>query len=89
MTEDIIDTCIKKKVTLHDILHGFRVGREMGTDIMEVNLSQDLASVNQDSLFLVFLDLRESYDNMDCGWILKTFEGYGAGLRMRGIMEEF
>ena len=37
-----------------------------------------MASVDQEPLLLVFLDLMRSYDNLDRGQLLKTFEGYGA-----------
>ena len=47
----------------------------------------DLASVDQDPLSLVLLDLIKLYDNLDCGRLLKTLEGYGAGPKMRGIRE--
>ena len=87
--EAIIDTCINKAVKFHDFLHRFCAGRRTGTAIMELKLVQELASVDQDTLFLVFLDLRKEYDNLDHDQLLKTLEGYGAGPKMRGILEEF
>ena len=68
----VIDTRIKKAVTFHDVLHGFHIGRGMGTSIMELNIAQDLASVDQDPIFLVFLDLRKAYDNLDRGRLLQS-----------------
>ena len=50
--EAIIDTCIKKFKNVHDALHIFCAWRGMGTAIMELNIAQDLASVNQDPLLL-------------------------------------
>ena len=44
----------------------------MGTVILELKLAQELSRVNQDPLFLVFMDLRKTYYNMDRGRILKT-----------------
>ena len=87
--EAIIDTRIKKAMTLHDILHVFGTGRLMGTAIIELNPAQEMASVDQDPLLLLFLELRKSYDNMDCGRLLKTFEGYEARPKMWGILAEF
>ena len=84
----IIDKRIKKVVTIHDVLHAFSVGRRTGKAIMELKLAQDLESVDQDPLFLVFLDLRRAYDNLFCGLILKTLEGCGVGPKMRGILED-
>ena len=37
---------------------------------MELNLVQELASVDQYPLFLVFLELHKLYDNLECGCIL-------------------
>ena len=57
--EAAIDTHIKKSVMFHDILHGFCAGGVTGTAIVELKLSQKLASVDQDPLSLVFLDLHK------------------------------
>ena len=47
------------------------------------------SSLDQEPLLLMFLDLRKFYDNLDCGQLLKTLEGYGAGLKMWGILTDF
>ena len=57
VVEAIIDTCPRSSVRLHNILHGFHAGRVTRTAILELNLAQYLASVDQDPLFLFFLDL--------------------------------
>ena len=59
--EAVIDIRIKTVVQFHDVLHGFCGGRGMGTTIMELKLAQELASVDQDPLFLVFFNLRKAY----------------------------
>ena len=46
-------------------------------------------SIEQDPLFLVFLDLPKSYNTLDHGRILHTLEGYGTGLKMWGILVRF
>ena len=38
--------------------------------------------MDPDPLLLVLLDLRKVYDNLGCGCILKTLEGYGAGQKI-------
>ena len=58
MMEAIIDICIKKAMTLHDILHGFHVEREIGASIMKLKLAHELVRVEQDPLLLVLLNLR-------------------------------
>ena len=45
-------------------------------DIMELKLAQDLASIYQEPLFLVFLDLRKAYDIVNRERLLITLEGY-------------
>ena len=82
--ETIIDTRTKKAVTFHDILRGFFAGRGMGTVILEIKFAQDLASVDQEPLLLVLLDLRKVYDNLERGRLLKTLEIYGAGSKNVG-----
>ena len=78
-------------MTFHDVLYGFRANRGMGTAILEINMAQDLVivSIDQDSLFLVFLDLRKSYSTLEHGRILHTLVGYGSGPKMRGLLAEF
>ena len=55
--EAIIYTCLRASIRSHNVLHGFCVGRGMGKSILELKLSQELTSINQDPLFLVFLYL--------------------------------
>ena len=47
-----------------------------------------MASVNQDPLFLVFLDLHKSYDTVVNVCIRTTLEGYRDGLHVRGLLVE-
>ena len=87
--EAVINTRIKKFVTLHNVLHDFFAHMGMGEAIMELNIAQEFVSVDQDLLFLVILDPIKLYDNLDHGQLLKNLEGYKVGPKMRGIMEEF
>ena len=56
---------------------------------MELKLSQELVSVDQDPVYLVFLDLRKAYYNLDSGRILKTLEEYEEGPKMQGLLAKF
>ena len=56
---------------------------------MELRLVQELESVDQDQLLLVFLDLRKAYSKLYRGRLPNTLEGYGAGLKLRGLLAEF
>ena len=62
VVEALIDTRLCASLQLHDVFHGFSSGRGMGTAIMELKLAQDIASIDQYSHFLVFLDQGKSYD---------------------------
>ena len=70
VAEVVIDTCIKTAVQFHDVLHGFCRGRGKGTTIMELKITQELASVDQDPLYLVLIDLSKKYNNLDRGKLL-------------------
>ena len=62
--------------TIPRFWHGFCAGRGTGTTVMELNITQELASVDQYPLFLVLLDLSKYYDNLDHGRMLKTLAEY-------------
>ena len=87
--EALIDTCIRESLQMHNVLHGFRSRRAMGMDIMELNPAQELASIDQSPLFLVFLDLRKAYDTVDQERLIITLEGHGAGPCLCGLLETF
>ena len=54
---------------------------------MELKLSQELSSIDQDPLFLVLMDLSNSYDTVDRERLLITLEGYGSGPHICGLLE--
>ena len=72
---------------MHDVLHGFRAGRGTGKAIMELNLAQDLTSIDQEPHFLLFLYLRKAYDTVNQDLLLITLEGFESGPRMCGLLE--
>ena len=78
VVEALIDTRLCASIQFHDVLHEFRSGRGSGTAIMELKLSQELASIDQESLFLVFFDLQKAYDSVERDRLIQTLEGYGA-----------
>ena len=89
LVEALIDTRLISIIHFRDVLHGLRDGIDTGTDVMELNIAQDIASVDHDPLFLVFLDLRKSYDTLDRESLIHTLEGYGVGPHMCGLLETF
>ena len=85
----LIDTCLRASLQMHNILNRFRDRKGTGTDIMELNLAQENASLDQYPLLLVFLDLRKSYGTVDWDLLIITLEGYGAGPKMCGLLKTF
>ena len=57
----IIDTRLRESVHLYNVLHGLKKGRGTGTAILDLKLAQELASLDREPLFLVFLYLQKSY----------------------------
>ena len=66
-------------IELHDCLHGGLSKRGTGTAIMEVELQQQFAWVEQEPLYQIYLDLRKAYDALDRGQCLKILAGYRVG----------
>ena len=87
--EAIIDTRVKSVVVFHDILHGFIQRRGTGTAILEAKLAQELASLENEPLFVIFLDLRKAYDTVDRTRSLQTFEEYGMGPNMLRLLRNY
>jgi Reverse transcriptase (RNA-dependent DNA polymerase) len=87
--EAIVDTRVKAAVVFHDILQGFIHRRGTGTVILEAKLAQELASIKNEPLFVVFLDLRKAYDTVDRERSLHTFEEYGMGPRMLRLLRNY
>ena len=68
----IMDTQLTTAIRLQEFLHGFIARKGTPTASVQVKLSQELASMEQEPLFLVFLDLRKAYDTVDRPRALKT-----------------
>ena len=89
VVEALIDTRLHASLHTHNVLHGFRSGRGTGTAVTELKIARELASIYQDPLFLLFMDLRKDYNTVDWDCLIITLEGYGAGPRMCGLLETF
>ena len=75
----VIKFCQKRSVAIHDALHGFRTGMDMGTTTLEAKLAQQLAGIAHEPLFQIFLNVRKAYDSLDRGWCMENLRGYGMG----------
>ena len=64
------------EITFHDVLHGFRVDRGIGTSALETKLLQQLTSMREEVLFNVFLDLQKVYDALDWDICLDILVAY-------------
>jgi hypothetical protein len=85
----IIDTCVKKAIHFHDILHCFCLTRGTSTDIMEAKLQQEVASMLQAILFQVYLDLTEACDTLDQDHTLQMMKEYGVGSRLLWLIHNY
>ena len=56
---------------------------------MRLKVAQELENLDQDPLFLVLIDLRKAYENLECGRLLQTMAGYWEGPTLRGLLVEF
>ena len=89
LVEALIETHLHASLPIHNFLHGLRAGRGIGTAIMYLKINQELVSIYQDSIFLLFLYLRKAYDTVDLDRLLITLEGYGVVPWMCEILETF
>ena len=82
----VVNFRIKRSVTLHYALHGFRAGRGTGTATLEAKLAQNLAGIAHEPLFQVLLDVRKAYDSLDRGRCMDILKGYGMGQIMARLI---
>ncbi len=76
-------------IKLHDCPHGGLSRRGMGTAIMEVKLNQQLAWVEQEPLYQIYMDLKMAYDALKQMRCLKILVGYGVGPKLLRLQKQF
>ena len=82
-----VENCrLKRSVSLHDALHGFRAGRGTGTVILEEKVVQQLAGISHEPLVEVFLDVCKAYNSLDRGRCMDIMRGYRMGQNMSRLI---
>jgi exonuclease III len=76
-------------IEFHDCLHGFLTGRGTGTATTEVKLAQQLAYLEQQPLYGIFIDLKKAYDAMDRDRCLEILVAYGVGPKLIRLLRFF
>ena len=73
-------------IMYHDVLHGSRAGRGMGTAALEAKILQQLMSMRETVLFEVLLYLKKAYNALDRDRCLEIIATYGVGPRTLQIL---
>jgi hypothetical protein len=73
----------------HSCLHGGLPKRGTGTATIEAKLAQQLAWMEQEPLYQVFVDPRKAYDHLDREWCLAIMTGYGVGPKLLRLQTKF
>ena len=76
-------------IEFHGSLHGFLSGRGTGMATTEVKLAQQLAYLEQQPLFGIFIDLKKAYDAMTREQCLEILEAYGVGPKLLWLLRHF
>ena len=63
--EAILNLRLIASITFYNLLHRFWAGRGTGTATLEDKLLQQLASLREEVLYVIFLYLHKEYDALD------------------------
>jgi hypothetical protein len=76
-------------IDFHPCLHGEMPKRGMSTAMIEAKLAQQLAWVEQEPLYQVFVDLCKAYDHLNCAKCIEIMTGYGVGPKLLCLQGKF
>jgi hypothetical protein len=76
-------------IKFHPCLHGGLPKRGIGTATIEAKMAQQLAWVEQEPLFQVFVDLRIAYNHLNQAKCLEIMTGYGVGPKLLCLQAKF
>jgi len=80
--ECIINSRVTAKVKFHDCLHGFRAARGTDTAQIESKLFQQLAGIDQETLFKAYLDWVKAFATFHKERAFKKLHEYGLPTKM-------
>ena len=72
----ILDIRLVASITLHNFLHGFCAGRGTGTGPLGDKLFQQLATLREEFMYMIFLDMHNAYEVLDRSRCLDIPENY-------------
>ena len=75
----ILNRPFTASIAYHNSLHGFWVVCSTGTTTFKLKLLQQVASMREEVLHTILLDLHKTYDALDRSRFLEILEGYGVG----------
>jgi hypothetical protein len=84
-----IMVCRLAAIEFHPCLHGGLPKRGTGTATIKAKLAQQLAWMEQEPLYQVFVDLRKAYDHLDRERCLAIMTGYGVGPKLLRLQAKF
>ena len=86
---EILNFRLTASITYHNLLHVFRVGRGTGNSTLESKLLQQLAALREEVLYMIILDLKKVYGNLDRSRCLEILEGYGVGPQVCKLLRTY
>ena len=84
-----IMVCRLGSIEFHPCLNGGLPKKGTGTATIEAKLAQQLAWMEQEPLYQVFVDLRKAYDHLDRERCLAIMTGYGVGPKLLRLQTKF
>ncbi len=76
-------------IDFHPCLHKGMPKRGTGMATIQAKLAQQLAWVEQEPLYQIFVDLRKAYHHLDRAKCLEIMTGYGVGPKLLRLQEKF
>ena len=77
LVADILNLRITASTTFHNFLYRFWAGCTMGTATLEAKLLQQIATLREEVLYVILLELHKAYDALERSRCLEILEGYG------------